>query len=86
MEDNTELGWFINDLSRNAVPYCLLRLFAKVTSLHPFVQHDGPVSIARAFVPNDWKRLCAAAGLGDGEILILGFTPARLCVGRRKRQ
>jgi len=86
MEDNTELGWFINDLSRNAVPYCLLRLFAKMASLHPFVQHDAPVSIARGFVPDDWKRLCAAAGLGDGQISILGFTPARLCVGRRKRQ
>jgi SAM-dependent methyltransferase len=86
MEDNTLLGWFINDLSRNAVPYGLFRLFSKMTALHPFVQHDGPISIARAFVPADWKRLCAAAGLGDGEISIEGFTPARLCVRRRKKQ
>jgi 2-polyprenyl-3-methyl-5-hydroxy-6-metoxy-1,4-benzoquinol methylase len=86
MEDNARLGWFINDLSRNAVPYCLFRLFSKMTALHPFVQHDGPVSIARAFVPADWKRLCAETGLGDGEISIEGFTPARLCVGRRKQQ
>jgi SAM-dependent methyltransferase len=86
MEDNATLGWFINDLSRNAVPYCLFRLFSKVAALHPFVQHDGPVSIARAFVAEDWKRLCAAAGLGEGEVSVTGFTPARLCVGRRMRR
>ncbi len=86
MENNTRLGWFINDLSRSPIPYYLFRLFSKMTALHPFVQHDGPVSIARAFVPADWKRLCAAARLDDGEVSIEGFTPARLCVGRRKRQ
>ena len=53
MEQNAEMGWFINDLSRAAVPYHLFRWFAKLAGLHPFVQHDGPVSIARAFVPED---------------------------------
>jgi hypothetical protein len=61
MEDSATLGWVVNDLSRNAVPYCLFRWFSKVAALHPFVQHDGPVSIARAFVPEDCKRLCAAS-------------------------
>ena len=84
MEDQSEIGWFINDLSRDAVPYQLLKMFSRITRLHPFVQHDGPVSIARAFVPQDWVKLCAAAGLADNEISIQGFFPARLCVGRRK--
>src|SRR5258708_1722540 len=65
MEEQAEIGWFINDLSRAAVPYQLLKAFSQVTGLHPFVQHDGPVSIARAFVPADWKKLCAPAGLAD---------------------
>jgi len=84
MEQNAQVGWFINDLSRNAVPYHLLKMFTRVAGLHPFVQHDGPVSIARAFVKEDWERMCAAAGLNLNEISIEGFTPARLCVGRRK--
>jgi 2-polyprenyl-3-methyl-5-hydroxy-6-metoxy-1,4-benzoquinol methylase len=84
MERNARVGWFISDLSRNAVPYQLLKIFAWVMGLHPFVQHDGPVSIARAFVNEDWERLCSAAGLNFNEISIEGFTPARLCVGRRK--
>lgn len=49
MEQRATMGWFINDLSRNAVPYHLFRAFSKLMGLHPFVQHDGPASIARAF-------------------------------------
>ncbi len=84
MENHAELGWFINDLSRAPVPYHLFRWFAKAARLHPFVQHDGPVSFLRAFVPEDWRRLCAAAGLRRDEIQILAYRPARLCVARRK--
>lgn len=86
MEEHTRVGWFINDLSRAPIPYHLFNAFSKVAHLHPFVQHDGPVSFARAFVPDDWRRLCAAARLRDDEFDIEGFTPGRLCVGRRKRQ
>ncbi len=84
MERHAQLGWFINDLSRAPIPYHLLYLFAKVTRLHPFVQHDGPVSIARAFVAEDWQRLCADAGLVAEDVSILPSFPARLCVARRK--
>ena len=84
MEQHAALGWFINDLSRASVPYHLFRVFAKLMRLHPFVQHDGPVSIARSFVPEEWRALCAAAGLAERDVLIQSFKPARLCVARRK--
>ena len=84
MEKNVEMGWFINDLSRAPIPYHLFHWFSRVAGLHPFVQHDGPVSIARAFVADDWRRLCAAAGLKADEVEILSYKPARLCVSRRK--
>ena len=85
MEINGRLGWFVNDLSRASVPYRLLKAFSKLAGLHPFVQHDGPVSIARAFVAQDWRRMCTAAGLQERDFTIDGFTPARLCVGRQKQ-
>ncbi len=85
MEEHARVGWFINDLSRAAIPYWLFKAFAKVAGLHRFVQHDGPVSIARAFSREDWKRMCGAAGLNEQDIHIEAFTPARLCVGRSKR-
>ena len=85
MEKNAAQSWFVNDLSRAPVPYHLLKAFAKVVRLHHFVQHDGPVSIARAFVREDWDRLCKEAGLGSSEFAIRAFTPARLCVVRTKK-
>lgn len=84
MEEHAWRGWCINDLSRNAIPYHLFRAFAKLLGLHPFVQHDGPVSIARAFVPEDWRKMCAAAGLSERDVAVRGFTPGRLCAMRRK--
>jgi len=88
MENHAEVGWFINDLSRAAIPFHLLRVFTKLARLHPFVQHDGPVSIARSFVPEDWQRMCGAAGLGTSvgarAVSIQPSWPARLCVSRRK--
>ena len=86
MEKHARVGWFINDLSRAPIPYHLFKAYSRLAGLHPFVQHDGPVSFARAFVPQDWRNMCAAAGLPENEIVIEGFTPGRLCVGRRKSQ
>jgi|SRR6185312_8996123 len=86
MELHAVLGWFVNDLSRHPTPYYLFRAFSKAMKFHPYVQHDGPVSIARSFVAEDWRRICAAAGLDARDAVIRGFTPGRLCVGRRKPQ
>jgi trans-aconitate methyltransferase len=84
MEVHAVLGWFINDLSRHPTPYRLFRAFSRLMRFHPYVQHDGPVSIARSFVPEDWSRICSAAGLRQDDVTIRGFTPGRLCVGRTK--
>jgi 2-polyprenyl-3-methyl-5-hydroxy-6-metoxy-1,4-benzoquinol methylase len=86
MEQHAALGWFVNDLTRNAVPYHLFRIFSKLMNLHPFVQHDGPVSIARSFRAEDWRKFCDAAGLASSQVVIRGYTPARLCVARSKQQ
>jgi SAM-dependent methyltransferase len=83
MEARAEWGWAVNDLSRHPKPAKLFGWFAKLARLHRFVQHDGPVSFARAFVAEDWRRYCTAAGL-NGEVEIRGFTPGRLRVARRK--
>jgi SAM-dependent methyltransferase len=85
MEAHAEVGWFISDLSRAPIPYHVFRAFAKLMRLHPFVQYDGPVSIARSFIPADWRSMCAAAGLMNGDFELRAFKPARLCVARRKK-
>jgi SAM-dependent methyltransferase len=84
MEQHATIGWFINDLSRAAIPYHFFRIVSKLARLHRFVQHDGPISIRRSFVFADWQRICAEAGLTRQDASIEGFLPARLCVARRK--
>ncbi|MGA3047510.1 MAG: methyltransferase domain-containing protein [Terracidiphilus sp.] len=86
MEEHATVGWFINDLSRAPIPYHVFRAFSKLAGLHRFVQYDGPVSIARSFVPEEWRTMCAAAGLHASDIEIRSYKPARLCVSRRKSQ
>jgi SAM-dependent methyltransferase len=82
MERSARRGWFINDLHRQKVPYHLFRLLTRFTNWHPFVKNDGPVSIRRSFVVEDWQRLCAAAGIAAQSVSIREYRPARLCVGR----
>lgn len=84
MEQHTVLAWFINDLSRAPIPYHVIKSVAKLARLHPFVQYDAPVSVARAFIRQDWQALIAAAGLYESDAVVEAFKPARLCVSRCK--
>jgi SAM-dependent methyltransferase len=84
MEQTARRGWFIDDLHRKPMPYHLFRLWARLADWHPFVKNDGPVSIRRSFVAEDWQGLCAAAEIDEEFVSIREHRPARLCVGRVK--
>ena len=77
-------GWFVNDLSREFMPFKLFGLLAKAMRWHRFVEHDGPVSFRRSFREGDWQRMVAAAGIPPGAVKLARWTPARLCVERVK--
>jgi SAM-dependent methyltransferase len=84
MESTARLGWFINDLHRQRLPYTAFRFAARFTRWHRFVKHDGPVSILRSFRPEDWRRLTAQAAIAPDTYQIREYRPARLCVARVK--
>src|SRR5579875_2928263 len=84
MEQTAARGWFINDLWRSRRSWHLFRALAHLMRWHPFVLHDGPVSIRRSFRPEDWRRYLAAAGLSDDKAQIFPAWPGRLCVARVK--
>jgi trans-aconitate methyltransferase len=86
MEAQARVGWFINDLHRHWLPFHGFRLLSRVMRLHEFVQHDGPISIARAFTRPDWERIIARAGLVRSDVQIAWRFPFRLCVGRIKHE
>jgi 2-polyprenyl-3-methyl-5-hydroxy-6-metoxy-1,4-benzoquinol methylase len=79
METHARHGWFVNDLHRHAIPYRFFRVLAWSMRWHRFVQHDGAVSIARAFRRAEWVRLLAEAGV-PGQVRWV--FPFRLCIGR----
>jgi SAM-dependent methyltransferase len=84
MEATAVRGWFVSDLHRHAVPFHAFRLLSRLAGWHPFVRHDGPVSIARSFRRDDWERLLTAAGIDPAAVEIRWHVPFRLCVGRIK--
>lgn len=84
MEASSHLGWFINDLERQPVPARLFGLLAKTLRMHPFIQHDGPVSFRRAFRGADWRVLLDQAEIPMHAARIRPTFPARLCVSRLK--
>ena len=79
-EVNARLGWFVNDLERHPVSYYGFSILSRLMAWHPFVRHDGPVSIRRAFRPDDWARLLAEAGVRGARVE--AWFPFRLCVSR----
>ncbi len=85
MESTAVRGWFVNDLHRERLPYHGFQLLARVMRWHRFVQHDGPVSIRRAFREEDWARYLTRAGIAEGTAKVQTFRPARLCVARVKQ-
>jgi SAM-dependent methyltransferase len=82
MEAHARRGWFVGDLHRHWFPYYGFGLLAWIARWHPFVLSDGRISIARSFVPDDWRRLVRAAGLAESDVTIAWHMPFRLCVAR----
>ena len=78
------LGWFINDLVREATPCHLFGLVSRLFRWHRFVQHDGPVSFRRALREPDWQSLLTAAHIPLAAVSLTRWTPGRLCVSRIK--
>jgi SAM-dependent methyltransferase len=82
MEQHARLGWFVNDLRRHAIPYYAFRAVSRAMRFHSFVQHDGPISIARAFDESDWRRFLGQARIAGVEVR--RHFPYRLCLTRLK--
>ncbi len=84
MEATAKLGWFVNDLHRHWLPYYFFRIWSWLAGWHRFVQHDGPISITRAFVTADWRGLIERAGIAANTVKIEWWIPFRLCVARAR--
>lgn len=79
MEANART-WLVNDLHRHGFAYRGWPLLAAVARWHPIVRHDGHVSIARSYRPDEWPPILAEAGVRTARVY--RAFPFRLCVER----
>lgn len=57
MKENSNIGFFINDLHRHPVAYHFIKLATKKFSKSYLVKNDAPVSVLRGFKKNEWKNV-----------------------------
>jgi ubiquinone/menaquinone biosynthesis C-methylase UbiE len=62
-------GFVMNDLARSRTAYGLVWLVTRLFTVNRMSRHDGPVSVQRAYVPDELRALCEKAGLFDVRIV-----------------
>lgn len=80
MAAEASAGWFVNDLHRHRLAHLGFPWLARAARWHPIVRHDGTLSIARSYRPDEWPALLAEAGIEDARVF--RAFPFRLCVER----
>jgi len=80
MEGHASAGWFVNDLHRHGFAHWGFPVLATIARWHPIVRHDGTLSIARSYRPDEWRPLLAEAGITEAKVRRV--FPFRLCVER----
>ncbi len=68
MQENSSLGFFINDLERNVVAYYSIKWLTQLFSKSYLVKNDAPLSVARGFKRAELKNLCDEANIKNAQI------------------
>lgn len=58
-------GFVINDLLRSRLSLALVWLATRVLSMHPMSRHDGPLSVRRAYTPQELRALADRVGIAQ---------------------
>ncbi|MGU3389300.1 methyltransferase domain-containing protein [Sphingomonas sp. M1A8_2b] len=80
MEAHASAGWFVNDLHRHRFAHWGFPILATLARWHRIVRHDGTLSIARSYRPDEWPPILAEAGITQAKVRRV--FPFRLCVER----
>ncbi len=78
MESSAKRGWLVNDLHRHSLAWMGFPALALLMRWHPIVRHDGQLSIARSYRPDEWPPILDEAKV-EGARIYRAF-PFRLCV------
>ena len=83
MDSAARVGFVVNDLMRSRAAYWAVRLVTRALTRNRMSRHDGPLSVLRAYTPDEVRGLCEKAGLFGVRIHRYRLL-ARYCVVRTK--
>jgi len=63
LQNNSQQGFFINDLHRHWLAYYLIKYITRFFSKSYLVKNDACLSVARSFKKEDWQQLLQTAGI-----------------------
>jgi 2-polyprenyl-3-methyl-5-hydroxy-6-metoxy-1,4-benzoquinol methylase len=64
-KQNSQLGFFINDLHRHWLAYYSIKLLTKLFSKSYLVKNDAPLSVLRGFTRHEWNTIFYEAGISN---------------------
>jgi len=85
MDAAARTGILVNDLMRSRAAYCAVWLATRALTRNRMSRHDGPLSVLRAYTPDEVRALCEKAGLFDVRVHRYPQL-ARQCAVRVKRR
>ncbi len=65
MDAAARAGFVVNDLVRSRIAYVLVWLATRAFTRSRMSRHDGPLSVRRAYTPEEVQALCEKAGVFD---------------------
>lgn len=63
MDQNSAIGFFINDLHRHPIAYLSIALLTRLFSKSYLVKNDAPLSVKRGFSKKDWQKIFSGTGI-----------------------
>ncbi len=70
MQQNSTLGFFINDLHRHQVAYTFIQHFTRWFGFNRMICNDAPLSVARSFQAHEWRDYAQQAGLDETRLTV----------------
>lgn len=65
MEQNSGIGFFINDLHRHPLAYYSIKVLTALFSRSYLVRNDAPLSVRRGFKRRDWQAIFSEADISN---------------------
>jgi hypothetical protein len=63
MKENTQLGFFVNDLHRHFLAYYPIKLLSRIFSKSYLVKNDAPLSVLRGFSKKELLSIISPADI-----------------------